>query len=132
MIKDILSAVFLLAGSGFMLIASIGMIRFPDFYIRNSASTKAVVLGVLLILLGVGIYYNDILVFLEIFAILFFIFLISPLSAHIVSRAAVISDVKFWKKTNLKELEEYIKESTNLDQQESRKRKTGDSRADQK
>ncbi|HKK74555.1 MAG TPA: monovalent cation/H(+) antiporter subunit G [Saprospiraceae bacterium] len=120
MIKDIISAIFLLGGSGFMLIASIGMLRFPDFYIRNSASTKAVVLGVLLILLGVGIHYNDTLVFLEIFAILFFIFLISPLSAHIVSRAAVISNVKFWEKTNLEELDDYVKEIRKLDQKENR------------
>jgi len=110
MIQEILSAVFILAGSIFMLIASIGTIRLPDFYIRNSASTKAVVLGVLLILLGVGIHYNDTIVFIEIFAILLFIFLIAPLAAHIVSRAAVITQVKFWEKTKLDELREYEKE----------------------
>ncbi len=108
--KDLISALFMLVGALFMLISSIGMIRLPDFYIRNSASTKAVVLGVLLILLGVGIHYNDIMIFIEIIAILFFIFLISPMAAHIVARAAVISNVKFWKKTNLKELEPYKKE----------------------
>jgi len=108
--KDIISALFILVGALFMLISSIGMIRLPDFYIRNSASTKAVVLGVVLILLGVGIHYNDTLVFIEIFAILFFIFLISPMAAHIVARAAVITDVKFWKKTNLTDLEPYNKE----------------------
>jgi len=111
MIRDILSALFILAGSLFMLISSIGMIRFPDFYIRNSASTKAVVLGVLLILLGVGMHYNDTLVFIEIFAILLFIFLIAPLAAHIVSRAAVITDVEFWDKTDLRELEQYKNEN---------------------
>lgn len=110
MIKDILSIVFMLAGSLFMLIAAIGMIRFPDFYIRNSASTKAVVLGVLLTLLGVGIHYNDTMIFIEIFAILLFIFLISPLAAHIVSRAAVITGVKFWEETDLRELRQYQEE----------------------
>jgi multicomponent Na+:H+ antiporter subunit G len=110
MINDLFSAAFMLAGSIFMLIASIGMVKFPDFYIRNSASTKAMVLGVLLILLGVGIHYNDTMIFIEIFAILFFIFLISPLAAHIVSRAAVITGVGFWEKTDLKELEDYKKE----------------------
>lgn len=115
MIKDIISTIFILGGSTFMLIASIGMIRFPDFYIRNSASTKAVVLGVLLILLGVGIHYNDTIVFIEIFAILLFIFLISPLAAHIVSRAAVITNVTFWKKTDLRELQEYEKDNQEED-----------------
>jgi len=120
--KDIISAFFILTGALFMLISSIGMIRLPDFYIRNSASTKSVVLGVLLILLGVGIHYNDIMIFIEIFAILFFIFLISPMAAHVVARAAVITHVKFWKKTNLRDLEPYKKEqggevSTNLKDQ---------------
>jgi len=111
MMNDIISALLILAGALFMLISSIGMIRLPDFYIRNSASTKAVVLGVLLILLGVGIHYNDIVVFIEIFAILLFIFLIAPLAAHIISRAAVINRVGFWEKTNLEELEQYEKEN---------------------
>ena len=102
-----------------MLISSIGMIRLPDFYIRNSASTKAVVLGVTLILLGVGIHYNDIMVFVEIFAILVFVYLIAPLAAHIVSRAAVISDVKFWKKTDLRELEDYNKDLEKLKENEN-------------
>jgi multicomponent Na+:H+ antiporter subunit G len=107
MIKDIISSIFIFIGALFMLISSIGMIRLPDFYIRNSASTKAVVLGVLLILLGVGIHYNDIMIFIEIFAILFFIFLISPLAAHVVSRAAVITNVKFWEKTDVEKVKEY-------------------------
>ncbi len=111
MIHDIFSVILIIAGSIFMLIASIGMIRFPDFYIRNSASTKAVVLGVLLILLGVGVHYNDTLVFIEIFGILLFIFLIAPLAAHIVTRAAVITKVAFWEKTNLEELREYEREN---------------------
>lgn len=107
MLNDIISSVLMLLGAVFMLISSIGMVRLPDFYIRNSASTKAVVLGVLLILLGVGIHYNDIIIFIEIFAIIFFIFLISPLAAHIISRAAVITNVEFWDKTILEDLEDY-------------------------
>jgi len=107
MIKEIISAAFILIGSVFMLISSLGMIRLPDFYIRNSASTKAVVLGVLLVLTGVGIHYNETMIFIEIVAILFFIFLIAPLAAHIVARAAVITDVDFWKKTTLDGLKGY-------------------------
>lgn len=112
MMKDLISAIFILIGAIFMLISSIGMIRLPDFYIRNSASTKAVVLGVLLILSGVGIYYNSSMMFIEIVAILFFVFLIAPLAAHIVARAAVKSKVKFWKNTKLEELSSYQREKT--------------------
>jgi len=88
-----------------MVISAIGLIRLPDFYIRNSASTKATTLGLGLILLGIGIYFNRFQVFMEITAILYFILLISPLAAHITARAAYKTKVPFWDKTNLKEME---------------------------
>lgn len=108
MINEYVSGILLIIGSVFMLISSLGMIRLPDFYTRNSASTKAVVLGVLFILLGVGIHFNEIIIFIEIFAILCFVFLIAPLAAHVVARAAVLTGVKFWKKTILKDLQDYL------------------------
>lgn len=104
---EIVCSVLILLGSLFMLISSIGIIRLPDFYIRNSASTKAVILGLALILFGVGIYYNNILIFLEVIAILFFISLIMPLSAHIIARAACKNKVPFWENTILKEMRGY-------------------------
>lgn len=88
-----------------MAIAAVGVIRLPDFYIRNSASTKAVTLGLGLVLLGAALHFNQILLFLELLAILFFIVLINPLAAQIVARAAFKIKVPFWKKTDLSELE---------------------------
>jgi multicomponent Na+:H+ antiporter subunit G len=109
---EIVSGFFIVIGTFFMLISSIGLIRLPDFYIRNSASTKALALGIGLILLGIAIYYNNIEIFIELFAIFFFIYLITPLSAHIIARAAAKSKVKFWDKTqNMQALEEYRKKS---------------------
>lgn len=104
-LKEIISAALILSGVLFMIISAVGLIRLPDFYIRNSASTKAATLGLGLILLGTGVYFNDIQVFLELFAILFFIVLIAPLAAHIVSRAAFKTKVPFWKNTDLSEIE---------------------------
>lgn len=109
---EITSSFFIILGTFFMVISSVGLIRLPDFYIRNSASTKALALGIGLILLGIAIYYNQIDIFLELGAIFFFIYLITPLSAHIIARAAAKSGVKFWEKTqNLEALEKYLKES---------------------
>lgn len=111
-ITEIISAVFIILGTFFMVVSSVGLIRLPDFYIRNSASTKALALGIGLILLGIAIYYNKIDIFLELGAIFFFIYLITPLSAHIIARAAAKNKVKFWERTqNLKALEEYLKKS---------------------
>lgn len=108
-IKEIASVVFILMGVVFMLLAAIGLIRFPDFYIRNSASTKAAILGLGLILLGTGLYYNQMVIFVELMAIFLFIFLISPLTSHIVARAAFKTKVPFWGKTNLDDLQDQKK-----------------------
>lgn len=103
-IKEILSSILIMIGVGFMMIAAIGLLRLPDFYIRNSASTKASTLGLGLILFGISIHFNDIEIALEIIAILIFILLISPLSAHVMARSAFKIKIPFWKKTNIEDL----------------------------
>lgn len=88
-----------------MLISAIGLVRLPDFYIRNSASTKATTMGLGFILVGIAIYRNDLQVLIEICAILFFILLISPLAAHVICRSALKTRVPFVETTDLKEIE---------------------------
>lgn len=112
---EILSVIFILSGVLFIFLAAVGLIRFPDFYIRNSASTKAVILGLGMILIGTGLHFNQILIFIELLAISLFIFLITPLSSHIVARAAFKTKVPFWNKTNLEEVKKSKpkKEDTN-------------------
>ena len=46
----VLSAVFLVAGSGLLLAAAIGLLRFPDLLTRLHAVLKAGTIGVLLII----------------------------------------------------------------------------------
>lgn len=106
LLQEIISSVLILTGAAFMVIASIGLLRLPDFFIRNSASTKATTLGLGLILAGIGVHFNSIQVFLEVAAIIAFILLISPLAAHIIARAAYKTQVPFWKKTHLQDLEQ--------------------------
>lgn len=105
LIKEILSSILIIVGVGFMMIAAIGLLRLPDFYIRNSASTKASTLGLGLILFGISIHFNDVEIALEIIAILIFILLISPLSAHVMARSAFKIKIPFWEKTNFEDLE---------------------------
>ncbi len=49
---DSLSIALLLAGSGFFLAGTVGLLRFPDVYTRLHALTKADNLGLGLIVLG--------------------------------------------------------------------------------
>jgi multicomponent Na+:H+ antiporter subunit G len=110
LIREIVSCTFILTGTLLMLLASIGLLRFPDFYIRMSAITKGSILGLSLILLGMGIYFNQPDIFLKVLAVILFTMVTSPIAAHVIGRAAVQNKIPFWERTNLEEFEEYLKQ----------------------
>jgi len=84
---DIIISVFILLGSFFILIASIGMVRFKDLYGRLHASTKATSFGILLLLVGASLYFNDVNVYVKTLLIILFIYLTAPLAAHSISKS---------------------------------------------
>ncbi|MFP4092259.1 MAG: monovalent cation/H(+) antiporter subunit G [Cyclobacteriaceae bacterium] len=100
-IVDIVSAFSIIIGTIFMLIASIGILRMPDFYIRMSTITKATSLGLGFILLGAALHFNTLEIILKAAAILVFIVITSPVSAYIIAKAAKKIRVPFWEKTDL-------------------------------
>lgn len=108
LVREIVSCVFILVGVMFMLIASIGLLRFPDFYIRMSAITKGATLGLGLILIGMGIYFNKPDVLLKVLAITAFTFITAPVAAHVIGRTAVQNRIPFWNRTNISEFEGYL------------------------
>ena len=83
---EIVGALFILAGSVFLLLASIGLIRMPDFYNRIQVGTKASTLGTILTFVG--------LVFLvpdwsgKLIVLIIFILITNPISSHVLARAA--------------------------------------------
>ncbi|WP_211323299.1 monovalent cation/H(+) antiporter subunit G [Amycolatopsis palatopharyngis] len=54
-VRDVLAAVFLLAGALFCLIGALGVLRFPDVPTRLQAATKPQTVGLLLILAGAAV-----------------------------------------------------------------------------
>ena len=58
LIKEIFSILFMLAGFFFFVTATLGLLRFPDFYSRLHATGKGDTLAVLLCLFGLAIYYG--------------------------------------------------------------------------
>ncbi|MFC5271890.1 monovalent cation/H(+) antiporter subunit G [Adhaeribacter terreus] len=105
--RELISSFFILAGSGFMLIASIGLLRLPDFYIRMSAITKGGTLGLGLILTGMAVYFNQPDMLLKVVVIICFSFITAPVAGHVITRTAVHLKIPFWKKTDLREFREY-------------------------
>ncbi|EJF07978.1 monovalent cation/H(+) antiporter subunit G [Pontibacter sp. BAB1700] len=108
LIREIISSVLIIIGVMFMLISTIGLLRFPDFYIRMSAITKGATLGLGLILSGMGIYFNEPDMFLKVVLIIGFTFLTSPVAAHVIGRTAVRNKIPFWDRTNLDEFKDYL------------------------
>ncbi|WP_010227550.1 monovalent cation/H(+) antiporter subunit G [Gillisia marina] len=94
---DILVAIFSLSGAIFILLASIGLLRMPDAYLRISVTTKAATLGIGLLLIAAAIHFQDFSIATRILAIILFILLTAPISGHLIGRASYFSGVKLWK-----------------------------------
>src|SRR5690606_358803 len=106
LIHEIVTSAFIFIGACFMLISAVGILGIPDFYTRMSAITKAGTLGVVFIVLGIGLHFNEISVLVKTISIIFFILLTSAVAAHVISQAAVKSNIPFWKKTDLEDFKE--------------------------
>ena len=98
------SAVLLVVGAFFMLLAGLGVLRLPDLFMRLQASTKASTLGVGCVLLGVAIHFQDLGVTTRVVLIIAFLFLTAPVGAHLIARAAYAVGVPLWKGTITDEL----------------------------
>jgi multicomponent Na+:H+ antiporter subunit G len=99
-------------GAIFALIASIGIVRMPDFYTRLSVTIKAATLGMGSVLLSSAIFFNDLAVTSKIIAIIFFLILTAPIAGHIISRVAYFSGIPLWDNTKMDELKgKYDKKS---------------------
>jgi multicomponent K+:H+ antiporter subunit G len=87
---EFLAAALVLLGAGFALVGSIGLARLPDFFTRLHGPTKATTLGVGAILLGSVLYFGaqQVLSLQELLVSLF-LFLTAPVSAYMLSRAAL-------------------------------------------
>ncbi len=102
-IKFLVAVPFLLGGFFFFLAATVGLLRFPDFFCRLHATGKGDTLAVLLSLIGLTIYSGLTLTGLKITFIAVFMFLAQPTSTHAISRAALRCGLEPWTKERDKE-----------------------------
>src|SRR5688572_891613 len=99
-----ISAVLIVVGASFMLLAGLGVLRLPDLFMRLQASTKASTLGVGCMLLGVAVHFQDLGVTTRAVLIVAFFFLTAPVGAHLIARAAYAVGVPLWEGTIVDEL----------------------------
>ncbi|MGF1643428.1 MAG: monovalent cation/H(+) antiporter subunit G [Thiotrichales bacterium] len=83
---DLVGALLLVAGTSFLLLGGVGLVRMPDVFNRIQAGTKTTTLGTLLSLLGVAILQPA--WSLKLLLIGVFLLFTNPLSAQVLARAA--------------------------------------------
>lgn len=88
---DILLSFLVLAGALFTFIGSLGLARLPDFYTRLHAPTKATTLGVGSLLIASALYFSTRGEGISLHEVLVtvFLFITAPVSAHLLSKAAL-------------------------------------------
>ena len=105
---------FLILGTLFIFIGSIGLLKMPDVYLRMSASTVAATFGVSSILLAAAIHFFTFLIVLHILGVIVFLVLTVPIGAHMLGRTSYIIGLKKWDKTQHDDLKGKYNDNLNV------------------
>lgn len=84
----------LIAGSLFMLVAALGIIRLRDVYMRMHAITKASSLGISLYLIAMIFAKPELRTAFFSFMIILFIVFTAPIATHVIARVAHAKGIK--------------------------------------
>lgn len=106
-LTEILVSVFLVAGTVVMLLASTGLLRFGDVFLRMHAATKSSTLGVGFIVIGVGIFFGEPLITIKLLALSAIYFFAAATGAQVLASASHASRVKMVKETWIDEMAEH-------------------------
>lgn len=93
-IIDILSGLFMAAGSFFVLVGAISLVRMPDIYSRIHGASVIDTAGAGFLILGMMLQAGWSLVTLKLLFILAIFFFTLPVAAHALARAAMHEGVK--------------------------------------
>jgi multicomponent Na+:H+ antiporter subunit G len=107
--QEILSMTMMILGAILMFLAALGILRFPDLYMRISAATKASTLGVSCCLVSLAIHFNELGIISRSLATIAFVAITSPVAAHLISRSAYLTGTPLWKESVTDELKDKIK-----------------------
>lgn len=106
---DILGGLLLLAGTAFLMMGGLGLVRMPDPYNRIQAGTKSTTLGTLLSLAGVACMHPDWTLKLALIGI--FLLFTNPLSSQVLARAAHRTDPRQNSQTSVDHLRDDLGEN---------------------
>lgn len=86
----------ILIGTVFSLLSAVGAIRLPDVYNRTHGAAKSTTLGVMFTLIGTFFYFlvQENYFSTKLILGIFFVFLTSPVSSHMILRSAYRANVE--------------------------------------
>jgi multicomponent Na+:H+ antiporter subunit G len=102
--SEIAAALLLAIGAAFMLLAAVGLARMPDLLTRMQAVSKAATLGTTCMVLAVAVYFGELGISARAIAVIVFVFLTTPLAAHMIARAGYFAGVPLYPGTVIDEL----------------------------
>ncbi len=101
-----ITALMILLGASFMLLAAIGVLRLPDVWMRMHASTKSATFGIGCMAFALTVsHLHDLGVVMRSIIIIGFVFQTAPVAAHMIGRAAYLMGVEPWRGTKRDELQ---------------------------
>jgi len=95
-ITNYLTGILIVIGAAFALVASVGLLRLPEFYTRMHAASKAGTLGACVMLIAVAVYTDDAGIASRALAGVVFFLLTAPISAHLLAKAAYAAGYPLW------------------------------------
>ena len=97
-VTEFLTVLLMLAGAGFFLAGTVGLLRFPDVYTRLHALTKADNVGLGLVVAGLVLQAESWAAMGKLLIIWLLVLLASASVAHLVARTALRKGIRPWKK----------------------------------
>lgn len=105
---DYLAGILILIGAMFALAGAVGIVRFPDFYSRMHAASKAGTLGSCTMLIALALHIGEGSVAMRAVAGVIFFLLTTPVSAHLLSRAAYLAGYPLWEGSVIDQMAEEV------------------------
>lgn len=96
LVLDLVSTVLLLAGAFFFLAGTVGMLRFPDFYSRLHALTKADNVGLGLTVLGLAMRAESLAAAGRLFLVSALVLLAGATASHLIARSGLRRGIEPW------------------------------------
>ena len=103
-LQYVVAALLATLGTGFILLAAVGILRMPDLYTRLHAASKAGTLGAICALLAGAVFAADTGVIIRVLLVIGFLLFTMPIATHRIARAGYLNDVSQEEGTVMDEL----------------------------